>query len=157
MALEFFFGVALLIIVIYIIFRVIGNIALGTLLVMIVFLASYLLIGSFPSLEDLPIIGGFIPTTGKAIAVIKDFAYSVDIIGLSASSEGNLLATVVNTGQLDVSNFTAYVDGQKVGILNQKESLKSGEVVVFELDWNKEFKTVLIKADKAEATYEKLS
>ncbi len=155
MVLEFFFGVALLAVVVYIVFRVVGSIALGALLVLVVFLASYLLVGSFPDLENIPVIGGFIPTTGKAIAVIKDFAYSMDVIGVSSSSNGNLLVTVANTGQLEVSNFTAYVDEQSVNILNNKDLLKSGYVVPFELNWKEEFKRILIKSDQAEAVYEK--
>jgi len=155
MPLEFFFGIALLVVAVYIIFRVIGNIALGALLLLIVFLASYLLVGSFPKLGDIPVIGNFIPTTGKAIATIKDFAYSMDIIGDSTSSNNNLLITVANTGQLEVSNFTAYVDNQKVDILNNKDFLKSSDVVVFELNWKEEFKLVSIKSDQTEAVYEK--
>ncbi|MEK6909630.1 MAG: hypothetical protein AABW61_00975 [Candidatus Aenigmatarchaeota archaeon] len=155
MVLEFFFGVALLAVVVYIVFRVVGSIALGALLVLVVFLASYLLVGSFPDLENIPVIGGFIPTTGKTIAVIKDFAYSMDVIGVSSSSNGNLLVTVANTGQLEVSNFTAYVDEQSVNILNNKDLLKSGYVVPFELNWKEEFKRILIKSDQAEAVYEK--
>ena len=155
MPLEFFFGVALLIVVVYIIFRIIGNVALGALLVMIVFLASYLLIGSFPKLGDMPVIGNFIPATGKAIAVIKDFAYSIDIIGVSAGSNGNLLVTIANTGQLEVSNFTAYVDEKNVDILNKKDSLKSGDVVVFELDWKGDFRRASVRSDRIEAVYEK--
>ena len=155
MVLEFFFGVALLVVVVYIIFRIIGNISLGVLLALLVFLASYLLLGSFPKLGDLPVIGAFVPTTGKAIAVIKDFAYSIDIIGVSAGSNGNLLVTIANTGQLEVSNFTAYVDEKNVDILNKKDSLKSGDVVVFELDWKEDFKRVSIKSDQIEAIYEK--
>lgn len=155
MALEFFFGVALLVVAVYIIFRIVGNIALGAILVLVVFLASYLLVGSFPRLGDIPFIGNFIPTTGKAIAVIKDFKYSTEIIGVSTSSNGNLLVTLANTGQLEISNFTAYADGQKVDILNNKDSLKSGDVVVFELDWKDEFKKLVIKTDQAEDVYEK--
>ena len=155
MPLGFFFGIALLVVVVYIIFRIMGNIALGALLVLGVFLASYLLLGSFPSLADIPVIGNFIPTTGKAIAVIKNFAYSMDIIGVSTSSDNNLLVTVANTGKLDISNFTAYVNDKQVDILNNKDSLKSGDVVVFELDWKEDFKGISIKSDHIEAVYEK--
>ena len=155
MVLEFFFGIALLAVVMYIVFRIVGNIALGALLVLIVFLASYLLVGSFPSFGDIPVIGNFIPTTGKSIAVIKDFAYSMDVIGISTSSNGNLLVTVANTGQLELSNFTAYVDEQKVDILNSRDSLKSGDVVVFELNFKEDFGRILIKSDQTEAAYEK--
>lgn len=155
MVLEFFFGVVLLVVVAYIVFRIVGNVALGALLVMVVFLASYLLVGSFPDLKNLPIIGDFIPTTGKSIAVIKDFAYSMDIIGVSKSFDGNLLVTLANTGQLKLSNFTALVDEKEVDILNNRDSLDSGNVVVFELNWKGDFQKILIRSDKTEAVYEK--
>lgn len=155
MPLEFFFGVALLAVVVYIVFRIVGSIALGTLLVLVVFLASYLLVGSFPDLGNVPVIGGFIPTTGKSIAVIKDFAYSMDIIGVSTSSNNNLLVTVANTGQLQISNFTAYVDEHQVSILNNEGYLNSGGVIVFELDWKEDFRRILIKSEQTDAAYEK--
>ncbi len=84
MPLEFLFGVALLIIIVYIVFRIVGNIALGALLVLIVFLASYLLLGSFPSIGDVPIIGSFIPTTGKASSIVQpNFAiFSIILIAV---------------------------------------------------------------------------
>ncbi len=158
MVLEILFAVALLATVVYVVVRIIGNITIGAVLVLIVFLASYLLMGSFPKLGDVPVIGQFIgqfiPTTGKAIAVIKNFAHSIEIIGTSRTSDGNLLVTVANTGKLDVSNFTAYVDGQTVNILNNKDSLKSGSVVVFELDWTEDFNSILIETDQTEAMYE---
>ncbi len=155
MVLEFFFGVALLVIVAFVLFRIVGSIAIGALLVIVVFLASYLLVGSFPSMSDIPLVGKFIPTTGKTIAVIKDSAYNMDIIGVYTGSNGNLLATVVNTGQLELSNFTAYIDNEQVNILNNKDSIKSGNVIVFELDWKEEFNKLEIKSDQTQAGYGK--
>lgn len=153
MPLEFLFGAALLAIVAYILFRIVGNIALGALLIMVVFLASYLLLGSFPSLGDVPIIGNFIPATGKAIAVIKDLAYDMEIISVSQSSEGNVLVTMANTGQLDISNFAAFVDGNSAEILNPIDSVKSGDVVILELDWKGDFNEVEIRSHQAETVY----
>ncbi len=157
MAIEFLFGIALLSIIAYIVSRIIGNITLGALLVLAVFLISYLLVGSFPKFGDIPVIGRFIPKTGEAIAVIKDFAYSMDVIGISRSSEGNLLVTVVNTGKSELSNFTAYVDGYSADILNNKDSLESGNVIVFELSWKGDFKRIEVKSNQTEAVYEKLA
>lgn len=131
-----------------------GSITLGILLVLTVFLASYLLVGSFPELASIPLIGNIVPkTTGDAIATIKDTVYSMDILGVSKSSSDNLLVTVANTGRLELTNFTSYADGNQTKILNSKDSLKSGEIVVFELDWKEEFKDVVIKSTQTEAIY----
>ena len=154
MVIQLFFGVLLLTVIGYVLFRMVGNIAIGVLLVLAIFVASYLLLGSFPKLGDIPLIGKFIPTTGKAIAIIKDNQYSMDVIGVSRTSDQNILVNVVNTGKSDLSNFTANVDGRQVDILNNKDSLKSGDVVVFELDWKNDFDRIMINADKTEAVFE---
>lgn len=111
--------------------------------------------GSFPDLKTVPVIGQFIPEipTGDAIAVIKDTLHSIDILGFSKASNGNLLVTVANTGQFEVSNFTAYVDGRQVEILNNKDTLQTKEVVTFELDWKGNFEKIKIKTGQAEDEY----
>lgn len=154
MVLEFLFGIALLAVVIFVLLRILGNVALGVLLVLIVFLASYLIVGSFPDLRNVPLIGQYIPKTSKAIAVLKDVLYSIDILGVDRTSDSNLLVTVANTGRLEVSDFTAYVNNDNVEILNKKDILKSGELVVFELDWKDEFERILIKTAQTESVYE---
>lgn len=152
MALEFFFGIALLAVVVYVLLKMLGNVTLGVFLVLVVFLASYLIVGSFPNLNGIPVIGQFIPsTTGDAIAIIKDVVHSVEILGVFRDSNGDLLVTVANTGQLELSDFTAYVDGKKVEILNDRGSLKSKGITTFELDWKDDFKQVTIKTAQTEA------
>ncbi|MBI2084735.1 MAG: hypothetical protein HYT70_03955 [Candidatus Aenigmarchaeota archaeon] len=153
MGIEFIFGLAILGVVFYVLFKVLGNIALGALLVLLIFISSYLILGSFPEVGNVPVLGRFIPKTGQIIAAIKDFQYSIDVLGTSTSSNGNLLVAVLNSGQSDLSNFTAYVDGRPVVILNGDLTLKSGSVVVLELDWKGEAESVLINAGDASDTY----
>lgn len=154
MVLELLFGIILLGVVAYVIFRVVGSIAIGAALVAAVFLASYLLTGSIPELGKVPLIGQFIPKTGQAIAIIKNTVYSSEIISVAKSSNGNLLVTFVNTGQLELSSFTVYVDGKPAKILNYKDPIRSGEVAVFELDWKEPFEKIVIISDQTQAAYE---
>lgn len=154
MVLELLFGIILLGVVAYVIFRVIGSVAIGAALVAAVFLASYLLTGSIPELGNVPLIGQFIPQTGHAIAVIKNTVYSSEIISVSNSSSGNLLVTFANTGQLQISNFTAYVNGKPANILNYKDPIKSGEIMIFEMSWKGPFTKIVIISDQTQAVYE---
>ncbi|MBI2545286.1 MAG: hypothetical protein HYW22_01645 [Candidatus Aenigmarchaeota archaeon] len=154
MVIELLFGIALLAVVAYTIFRVIGSVAIGVALVAAVFIASYLLTGALPELGTVPLVGNFLPKTGQAIAVIHNTVYSSEILSVAKSSNGNLLVTFVNTGQLHLSNFTAYVDGKPVDILNKKDSIKSGEITVFELDWKQPFENIIITSDQTRAVYE---
>ncbi|MBI2547374.1 MAG: hypothetical protein HYW23_02920 [Candidatus Aenigmarchaeota archaeon] len=155
MVLELLFGVALLAIAGYIIFRIVGNIALGVLLVLIVFLASYLLVGSFPKLDSIPVIGRFVPTTGNAIDVFKNLTYNIDVITVARDSNNNLLVAVSNVGQSDATNITAYVDGNQINILNNQTVLKAGDRYIIELNWTGDFNNITIKSDNAEAVYQK--
>lgn len=153
MVLELLFGIAILAIVGFVIFRVMGSVAIGVLLVLAVFLASYLLVGSLPDLGKVPLIGKFIPETGNFIAVVHNVLYSADILGTATASNSNLLVTVANTGKSDISNFTAFVDGKRVDILNNKDSLKSGDVFTFELNWKDNFKFIEIRTSETNSTY----
>ncbi len=153
MVFEIIFGFMILAVVALVIFRMIGNVAIGAVLVLAIFVASYLLVGSFPSLGKVPIIGNFIPKTGKVI-VVKNSEYSMDVLNVARSGNSNLLVTVANTGKSEVSNFTASVNGNQVEIMNNKDSLPSGDVYVFELDWSNSYKKIIIRSSQVEAVYE---
>lgn len=155
MGLEFIFGLAILAVVVYVLFKMLGNIALGAVLVLMIFLSSYLILGSFPEMGNVPILGRFVPKTGQIVAAIKDFQYSIDVLGLSTASNGNLLVTVLNSGQADLANFTAFVDGRPVEILNGDADLKSGDIFVLELEWKGAYSTVLVTSGDAADTYKR--
>jgi len=155
--LEFIFGLIILGIVVFIALKVFHNITMGIVLILLVLFASYLILGSFPDLKDIPIIGQYLPklprTTGEAIATIKKISYNIEILSVERDSD-NLFITVANTGRTEVSNFTVFVDNKKAEIINNpKDPLKSGEITVIQVDWKEDFTDILIQTDKASITY----
>lgn len=155
--LEIIFGIIILGIAVYIALRVVGNIAIGIILIGLVLLASYLLIGGFPNLQNIPIIGHYLPkmpgTTGEAIAMVKNALYSIKILSTGRDSQNDLLITLGNTGKLELSNFTIFVDNEKVNIINKQGSLKSGDVTVIQVDWKEIFNNISVYAGNTNTTY----
>ena len=127
-------------------------------LIALVFIASYLILGTGPNLNTVPLIGKFLPrlswTTGDAIAIIKRSFYSIDIIGTSRDSESNLLITLANTGVKEVSNFKVFVDNQTAGIINNPlDPLKSRQTTTIQVGWKGNFTGILVQTDQINATY----
>jgi len=156
--LELLFGLIILGIVVFIAFRVLKSVAIGLVLILLVFVASYLILGGFPNLQDTPLIGKYISriprTSGDAIAVVKDTLYNIEILNVARDFDNNLLVTVANTGKMEANNFNFFVDNQTVKVINNpKISLKSGEVTVMQLDWKKDFKTVSVQTNQASNTF----
>ena len=85
--LELIFGLLIFGIVIYIAFKVLHNVVMGILLILLVFVASYLILGSFPSLKSVPIIGKYLPNTGDVIATIKNILHNIEILNVARDSE----------------------------------------------------------------------
>lgn len=161
MVLATIFSLLVLVIVLYISMRVLGNIFYGLLLIGLIFVANFLILGSFPNLKEVPLIGKWLPdlsgfprTTGEAINVIRSVFYKLDIIGNSRASSGNLLVIVANRGKTELGGFNVTVDGQTVDVLNEpKDPLKSGESTVIEVDWTKDFDKIEVKTPKTTASY----
>jgi len=156
--LELLFGLIILGIVVFIAFRVFKSVTIGLVLIVLVFVASYLILGGFPDLGDTPIIGKYLSriprTTGDAIAVVKDTLYNVEILNVARDSDNNLLVTVANTGKMEAENFNFFVDNQTVKVINNpKSSLKSGEITIMQLDWKKDFKTISVQTDQASSIF----
>jgi hypothetical protein len=156
--LELLFGLIIISVVIYIAFRIFQNVAVGIVLVLLVLFASYLILGSLPDITVVPVIGGYLSkfpkTTGDSIATIKNVLYNLDIISLSRDSENNLLITIANTGKIETSKFTVFIDNTTVDIINApKDPLKSGEVTIIQTNWKGDFKDVLVQTEKVNATY----
>lgn len=150
-------GVIILAIIIYIVFRVLGSIALGLGLILIVFIASYLIFGSFPDLREIPIVGKYIPqlptTTGEVIAIVRNVFYSLKVLDVSKDTDNRLLVVIANTGRMKLSGFKVFVDGKRVDILNIPEDpLDSGKVTVLQLDTTK-YVIIQIKTEQGIFTY----
>ena len=150
-------GVILLLIVIYIALKILGNAIYGIVLIVLVLFASFLIFGSIPNPREIPIIGQFlpsIPTPGDVVVYVKNVFYNVDILGYSRDAQSNLLISVMNTGKSPVSNFTVYVDDQKANILNSiKPTLNSKEVAIIQTDWKNSFSSILVQTNQVNATF----
>jgi hypothetical protein len=158
------FGILMLAVVIYVSMRIIGNVMYGAVLIGLILVASYLIIGSFPDLRQVPLIGAFIPdisglnssvpTTGDVINVLRDVIYALRIIAVDRSSSGNVLVTVANAGKMDLHGFRVIIDGQEARVLNAPKSpLKSGESTVIEAQWQKSYSKVTVWSLESSADY----
>lgn len=151
-------GIALLLIVIYIGFKILKNVLLGIVLIVLVAIASFLILGYVPSPRDIPIIGQFfpsIPTTPEGVVIaIKDILHNINIVDVNRDSQNNLLIAVANTGKQSVSGLKVFVDNQTAGILNSiKDPLGSGEVTIIQTNWKGNFTSILIQTNEANATF----
>ena len=80
----------------------------------------------------------------------------MDILEVSRDSGDNLLITIENTGNFELSNFTVYVEDNEVDIINRpKDPLKPEEITTIQTDWKKEFSVVLVHTSQVNATYSK--
>jgi hypothetical protein len=152
------FGVILLLIAIYVGFKILKNLIIGLILLIMIVLACFLIFGSISSLRAIPFIGRLIPkipTTPQGVIIaIKDILYSIDVAGVDKDSHDNLLIAVANTGKLEVSNISVFVDNQTVNITNSiKDPLKSGEITIIQTNWNEDFSEILVQTKQANATY----
>lgn len=151
-------GFILLIIVIFTIMRLVKDAVIGIVLIGLTLLAAYLILGFVPSVRSIPIIGPLLPKlptsfTGM-ISWIWRFFQNIDIVEVSRDSRNNLLITIENTGRLELSNFTVYVDDNKVEVMNKpKEPLKSGEITTIQANWRKDFSDILVQTSRINATY----
>lgn len=158
MVLSLIFGIIILAIVVYIGIRIFSNIVMGIVLIALVLIASFLILGSLPNLQEIPIVGKYLPkiptTTGDVILAIKNLFYSIEIVNVDRDYKGNLLITVANTGRMSVSNFKVFVDGVNAEITNSpKEPLGSGEITVIQVEWSKDFNQIRIEAGEAVALF----
>ncbi len=161
MILSMIFSMLIFIIVVYVISRVLGNILYGIFLIVLVFIASYLFIGSFPNVKEVPIVGRWLPdltdfprTTGGVINIIKSSLFNLNVLDYSKTSSGNLLIIVANTGKVELSDFNVIVDGRPVDVLNNpKDPLKSGESTAIEVDWKGNFNAITVNTKETSASY----
>jgi hypothetical protein len=152
-------GLLILAIIVYTMIKIVKNLIVGLVLIFFALIAGYLILGSIPSIRSIPIIGPLLPQTPSSfdiITYIKGIFQNVEISDVSRDAENNLLITVVNPGKLGVSNFTVFVDDNKVNIINKpRDLLKSGQTTVIQTDWNKDFTKILVQTSKLNATYSK--
>lgn len=157
MVLELIFGLAILAIIFYIAMRLLHSIVFGVVLIVLVFVASYLAIGAFPDLKAVPIIGPFLnlpSTLGEALETVRGFFVNIDIISTARDSENNLLITVTNNGVFELTDYKVYVGNTTAAIKNKpKEPLRYKETTTIETDWKGNFTYVAVETKQDKSTY----
>ena len=158
MVLEVIFGIIILAIIAFVAFRVAHSIALGILLIGLVFLASYLVVGSFPDSQSIPIIGQFfkfIPSFTGSLANIGNGLFKINIVGTARDSQNNLIVFVENNGVFDVSGFRVLADNKTTDIKNNpKDPLRAGEQTSLQTNWNSGFTSLVVETNQTKATYQ---
>lgn len=145
-------GLIILGIIAYVAIKVLGDLLKGLLLIACVFLVSVFLLGTLPDLSTLPLVGKYLPPTGKFTQSIRGFFYSLNLLSTSKTASGNLLILVANTGKLPLSNFSVELDGKRVKILNNpKDPLNAGEATAIEVDWKGSYENLTVYTKKATA------
>jgi hypothetical protein len=154
--LPMIFGVIVLVLVIYAALKIVKSILIAAVLIGLVFVASYLIMGVWPDLQDVPIIGRWLPEfpTGNAVLIIRNVFYKLDVISVARDAENNLLVTVSNTGKLSLSHFEVLVGNETANIINDySDPLQSGRSTTLQTDWNGDFEEVVVNTDHASAKY----
>lgn len=137
-------GIVLIIAVIVIIIKSLKHIITAVILIALIIIGSSLIFGSLPDLSNLPVIGPVIQmiapwipqgiSPGDIILKIKNVFYSIEIMSAAQSSNGNIIAVVVNTGKFEQSNLTAKINNESVLIIQGPGMLKPGESGIFEIE-----------------------
>ncbi len=157
MVVEVIFGLAILAILFYIVMRVLHSIVFGVVLIVLVFVASHLVIGAFPDLKSVPIIGPFLNlplSLGEALETVRGFFVNIDIVSTTRDSENNLLVTITNNGVFELTDYKVYVDNTTAAIKNKpKEPLRYKETTTIETDWKGNFTYVAVETKQDKSTY----
>jgi len=158
MVISIIIGILILAVVIFVVIRIVKNVFIGIALIGLILLASFLILGSIPSLRSIPIIGPRLPTfpstLGEVVSIVKKIFYEIKILDVSRDSNNQILLTIKNTGRLKTSNFSVYVDNKTAKIINKpKDPLNSGEITTVQTDWKKDFSEILVQSSKVNVTY----
>jgi len=161
MVISVIIGILILAVVIFVVIRIVKNLLIGIALIGLILLASFLILGSVPSLRSIPIIGPRLPTfpstSGEVVSIIKRIFYEIKILDVSRDAENRILITLKNTGRLKASNFSVFVDNETTKVMNKpKDPLDYGEITTLQTDWEKDFSEILVQSLKVNATIFKI-
>ena len=144
MPLPLFFSIALMIILAYVIFRVLSDIAKGLVLFLIVLLAYFIVFKSLPEFGQVPLIGKYL-----SIQKLKSAFYRLEILSITRSADNSLLVAVKNSGLLPLTNFSVLVDNKPVNITNNpKDPLYPFESTILQVDWKKKYSNLTISTNQ---------
>jgi len=157
MVISIIIGILILAVVIFVVIRTVKNVLIGVALIGLILLASFLILGSIPSLRSIPIIGPRLPrvpsSLGEVISIIKKIFYEIEILDVSRDSNNQILITIKNTGEMKASNFTVFIDSKTAEIINKpKDPLGSDEITTIQTNWKNDYSKILIQSLKVNAT-----
>ncbi len=157
MVISIIIGMIILAVIIFVVIRIVKNLLIGLALVCLILLASFLILGSVPSLRSVPIIGPRLPrvpnSLGEVISIIKKIFYEIKILDVSRDSNNQILITIKNTGKMEASNFSVFIDNKTTEIINKpKYPLGSGEMTTIQTNWKKSYNEILVQSLKVNAT-----
>lgn len=149
-------GIAILLIAIYIGFKLFKNILKIGIFLLLILIGSYLLFGGIPT--DMSSLSQ--PSSGQLtqgqngtlqpqqdqlpegsrikdiIVAAKDIAWGIEIVAAQWDSDGTLLVAVTNTGQLTISGIKVWVNGEEVDITNTAPtSLEKGDTAILDTNY----------------------
>ena len=162
MVISVIIGVIILAIVIFVVIRIVKNVLIGIALIGLILLASFLILGSTPSLRSIPVIGPRLPrvpsSLGEAVSIIKKIFYEIEILDVSRDSKNQILITIKNTGRMKASDFSVFIDNKTVEITNKPEDpLELGEITTIQTDWKKDYSEILVQSLKVNATIKSMA
>ena len=155
-------GIAILLIAVYIGFKLFKNILKIGIFLLLILIGSYLLFGGIPtdmSALSQPSVSQNdtlqLPQDSRIkdiIVAAKDIAWGIEIVAAQWDSDGTLLVAVTNTGQLTISGIQVWVNGEEVDITNTAPpSLEKGDTAILDTNYMaKGSMTIRVKAGQAE-------
>jgi len=158
MVIGIIIGIIILAIMIFVVIRIVKDVLIGVALIGLILLASFLILGSIPNLGAIPVIGPRLPrvpsSLGEVVSIIKKIFYEIRILDVSRDSDNRVLITIKNTGRLEVSNFSVFVDDKTAKIINRpKDPLNSGEITTLQIDWKNNFSEIVVQSSNVNTTY----
>ena len=147
---EIAIGILIVSILIFLLFKAIGNIVKGLLFFLLFFIIYYFL-SSYLTNIGFPLqpIGNFLKAP---MDKIKSIFYSLEIVAATQSKEG-LVIIIKNDGILPLSNFNVKIDGKEAKITSNLNILLPKQIGALEVDWNGNYSKIEVFTKEARATF----
>ena len=156
-------GLLILIIAIFIGFKLIKSIIKIGVVIALVLVGAYLLFGGIPRGMPFGEMGALqgenetlsLPQDSRVkdiIVAAKDIAWGIEIVATQWDSDGTLLVAVTNTGQFSISGVQVWVNGEEVEVTNSHPgTIEKGDTVILDTNYMaKGSMAVRVKAGQAE-------
>jgi hypothetical protein len=147
---ETILGIFVIGILLFLLFKAIGSILKGLLLLFLVFFIYYFLSFSLLSLNpSLQYFGNFLKLP---INKMKSFFYNIEIVTVTKSKEG-LVIVIRNNGILPLSNFNVKIDEKDVKIISNINILLPKQMGVLEVEWKDSYSKVEVFTKETKSIY----